>query len=126
MKKIRQIMKIMLQLDNELSSKSGPFKVKDQIKFTGALYKGESNYEDLYFIVNEICKSSTRGCNTFYSSMTRTSSGLMSYFGEVKRIVFHGKHCPSAFCISTSPIIIFLIHLLQRARKFTCLIHFVE
>lgn len=96
--KMRKVMKIIQQLDNELSSKSAPFKIRDQIKFTGSLYKGESNYEDLYFIVNEIHKSSqglstNSTINSFILKIEEKSRFILSGESIYERVIDLGKIC---------------------------------
>lgn len=96
MGKMREIMKIIQKLDDELSSKSAPFKIIDNIKFSGSLYKGDSNYEDLYFIVNEIYKSnqglSTNSTiNSFILKIEENSRHLLIGESIYERVIDLGK-----------------------------------
>ena len=96
--RIRSLLKLIEQLDHDLISDSGPFKMGAKLYHSGALFKNMTTYEDLYFIISEIAKTSQGLSN---NSMTNAmilhieanAGGILTGDSKYERIIDLNKLC---------------------------------
>lgn len=85
-KRIRDLFRLIINIEQDLLKASAPFTSKERTKNTGALFKGDTTYEDLYYIISEIAQSSMA------LSKKATTSTMILYIEDKGKHLLKGNN----------------------------------